>query len=350
MTSVRAQRVANGAGRGADVRSLSRRRVLAGLLGAGLGATGLGVAGLTGGCERRRGADDAPGANGPGANGPRAGDSGGSGAARIVSLSPAVSVILRDLGLGEQVVGRHAYEMVLRAGLPVCGDQTGIDLEALRAVRPTHVITQWGARELPAALRDMAASGACALHDAALLTLDDVAREIHAIDAFVRGASGSAQGRALAASFDAALEPEPGVAQAGRVLLLGAVEPPGALGPGSCHHDLLVRLGGAPALAAGGAWQVLTLEDVRALAPGAIIAFVPGAGTRSTASDGAPNTGAAITGAAARERLGSLARVAAGAFERGRVAVIDDPLGLLPATSLAGVAGAVRGLLRAWRA
>lgn len=300
-------------------RTISRRTVLGAVLLAALSA-----------CDRRR----TPHAE-------RTPDTDSNAALRVVSLSPAVSVILRDLGRAGDVVGRHAYELVLDDSLPVCGDQTGLDLEALRRVRPTHIITQWGTRTLPAPVREAAAANAWTIHDAALLSLDDIEREILALDTLLTP-GGTPRGRALLETFRAAMRPEPAAANAGRVLLLGAVEPPGALGPGSCHHALLTRLGVTPALTTGGAWQSLTLEDIRALAPDAIIAFRPRPRDRADASAPArtPPDAAAI--------LAPLARANTPAHAHGRLAVIDDPLGLLPATSLAGVAESVRGLLRTW--
>lgn len=297
--------------------AISRRTMLGTLLLAGLSA-----------CDRGRT--------------PRASAENPSDAApRVVSLSPAVSVILRDLGRAGEIVGRHAYELVLDESIPVCGDQTGLDLEALRRVRPTHIITQWGSRTLPASVREAAAANQWTIHDAALLSLDDVEREILALDALLTP-GGTPRGRALLDTFRASMRPEPAAANAGRVLLLGAVEPPGALGPGSCHHEMLTRLGATPALTTGGAWQSLSLEDLRALAPDAIIAFRPRPRDRSDASARPAPDAVGV--------LAPLARANTPAHARGRLAVIDDPLGLLPATSLAGVAESVRAHLRAWGA
>lgn len=299
--------------------AISRRTLLGSLLLAGLSA-----------CDRGRT---------PRAKAENPGDT----APRIVSLSPAVSVILRDLGRAGEIVGRHAYELVLDESIPVCGDQTGIDLEALRRVRPTHIITQWGSRTLPASVREAAAANQWTIHDAALLSLEDVEREILALDTLLTP-GGTPRGRSLLESFRASMRPEPAAPRAGRVLLLGAVEPPGALGPGSCHHEMLVRLGASPALTGGGAWQSLTLEDLRSLAPDAIIAYRPRPRVRADAPESArvsPDPAAV---------LAPLARAHTPAHARGRLAVIDDPLGLLPATSLADVAESVRVLLRAWAA
>ncbi len=64
-------------------------------------------------------------------------------AARIVSLVPSITELVCDLGLAAQLVGRtgfcvHPREVVLR--IPKIGGTKDVDLDKLRALRPTHVI------------------------------------------------------------------------------------------------------------------------------------------------------------------------------------------------------------------
>lgn len=68
----------------------------------------------------------------------RAGDD-----ARIVSLVPSITELLFALGLGERVVGRtgfcvHPREQV--RAVPKLGGTKDVDLEALRALEPSHVV------------------------------------------------------------------------------------------------------------------------------------------------------------------------------------------------------------------
>ena len=63
--------------------------------------------------------------------------------ARIVSLVPSITELLCDLGLAAQLVGRtgfcvHPREVVRR--IPKVGGTKDVDLDKLRALRPTHVI------------------------------------------------------------------------------------------------------------------------------------------------------------------------------------------------------------------
>jgi ABC-type Fe3+-hydroxamate transport system substrate-binding protein len=63
--------------------------------------------------------------------------------ARIVSLVPSITELLCDLGLAAQLVGRtgfcvHPREIVRR--IPKVGGTKDVDLDKLRALRPSHVI------------------------------------------------------------------------------------------------------------------------------------------------------------------------------------------------------------------
>jgi ABC-type Fe3+-hydroxamate transport system substrate-binding protein len=63
--------------------------------------------------------------------------------ARIVSLVPSITELLFDLGLGDQIVGRTAYCVHPEAavdGVAVVGATKKLDLQALRACRPSHVV------------------------------------------------------------------------------------------------------------------------------------------------------------------------------------------------------------------
>lgn len=264
------------------------------------------------------------------------------GAARIVALSPAVAIILRDLGREPAIVGRHAWDLVLDPAVPVCGDQNQIDFEALLRVRPTHVITQWGARGLPPRLRELADQHGWVLHDTPLLTLDDIRSEIVGLGAVV--GETRPRGPELAAAFDQALSPRGPDAgkfsRSGRVLLLGGIDPPGALGPESCHAQALARIGGTPAVQTGRAWIELDREDLLAMAPDAIIAVLPRAGSATPV----------ITGPAALARLGPIASLSIPAVARGHVAVIEDPLALTPSSHIIVFADELAQVLGAWEA
>lgn len=265
--------------------------------------------------------------------GKEAGGEVGGGTPRVVVLSPAAGVTLRDMGLEGWVVGRHGFDLALDPSLPVCGDQGGIDYEALLRVRPTHVVIQWGSRELPGRLTSLARERGWVIENYNPLSLS----EIDAASASLARALGVEASRAP--SVSAALAGMERAGYGGRVLLLAGVDPPAALGPGSFHHDMLVALGAKPALERGGPWVTLDAEDVRNLSPDAMLLILP----RAPGAPGGPGGRGA-----AQERLGRLGTLDVPAVREGRVAVIDDPLAHTPSTAMIGVAGEMAGVLRGW--
>lgn len=259
-----------------------------------------------------------------------------AGGVRIAALSPAVATIVKDLGREGEVVGRHAYDLALPKSLPSCGDQAGIDYETLLKVRPTHVLIEWGAREPPARLKELAGVKGWVVRDCRLLGLADIRRETVEIDALLHGGSGpSRECAALLQRMDRAWSVRgEGFAGVGPVLLLVSADPPAAFGPGSCHHEVLVAIGGTPALTRGMPFMELDAEDLVRMAPGAIVLIEPRMG------DGAAGGG---DPAAALRGLGLAAET------KGRIGVIDGPLSHLPGTSMIGFADDLAALLEAWR-
>lgn len=275
---------------------------------------------------------------------------------RIVALSPALAITLRDLGLAEHIVGRHGYDLALDPAIPVCGDQAGIDYEALILARPTHIVMQWGSRDLPPRLGELATAHGWTILNYDLLTLNDVrisAVELHDAlagpesqrlgqGATVRTARSAAPAPAILDRLESAFRHRgAGFAGAGRVLLLLSASPVAAVGPGSFHQQALESIGGIPALTRGGPYQELDIEDVIRLAPDAIVLLRP-------RDRDAPSA----TGPLSIERRDRLLGILAGrpipAVENGRIAVIDDPLCLLPGSSLVVFADDLAQILSQW--
>lgn len=257
-----------------------------------------------------------------------------AGVPRIVALSPAAAQIVRDLGLGAKLVGRHGFDTFSDQALAVCGDQAGIDYEALLGARPTHVLLQWGRRERPTRLTELAAANRWSVHDYPLLALadvDDAAAEMAALFgvATLPPIRGHEEGR------------RPERAAVGRVLLLYGTDPPSALGPGSFHHDLLVDLGATPAISEGRAFMTLDAEDVLRLAPDAVMIFDPREAGRPAGN---------VPPAELVRRLGALGRLDVPAFRAGgaRVVLIDDPMCATPGTNLRGLRAEMAGVLDGW--
>lgn len=280
---------------------------------------------------------------------------------RLAPASPALAVILRDLGLGERVVARHGFDTHSPRELAVIGSQDGLDYEALLRVRPTHVLLEWGSkRPMPPRLVELASAQGWVVSNHTLLTLEDIRRTtLELRERFPVSVSGAVEGmeaptrEELEARFDRAWRPRGGarggargekegvaLSRAGKVLLMAGVDPPSFFGPGSCHHQVLERLGATPAIREGSAWVTLDAEAVLHLAPDAIVAILPrAAGSAAEAK---------ATAAEVAAMLGRVGTLEIPAVRRGRLALIDDPLCQTPATSMIGFADQLDAVLRAW--
>lgn len=292
--------------------------VVAGLVALGLGAIGLWVYG---------------------GRGPAVGGVSG-GVPRVVVLSPAAAVIVADLGMSSVVVGRHGYDMVLPETVPVCGDQAGIDYETLLRVRPTLVVTELGAGP-PARLVEMGRRHGWKVENVRLLTLSDIDRGTEWLGRELGAGAGVVE--SLRGRMASAWARREGLAGLGRVLLLESLDPPAGLGPGSCHHEVLERLGARPAIGTGLPYVTLDAEDLLRMGPEVIVWIRP-------RERGAASSEWAEDAGAVRSRLGRVGRLDLPAFRSGRVALIDDPLSLMPSTSMIGFSERLGALLGRWAA
>jgi ABC-type hemin transport system substrate-binding protein len=180
---------------------------------------------------------------------------------RIVSLSPAIAIILRDLKMDDRIVGRDSNDMVLDRSVPICGDQAGLDYEAILRARPTHVFLQWGARELPPRLTELARQHGWTVNSYGLLTLDEIAAAVADLRKQLEPTpAGSSPGPLEQAMQHAWSRRGDGFASVGRVLLLESIDPPAAFGPGSFHQQALERIGGTPALTQGNVFITMDIE------------------------------------------------------------------------------------------
>lgn len=244
---------------------------------------------------------------------------------RIVSLSPAGSKILIDLGLESAIVGRHNYDQAVSADVAPVGEQGAIDYEKLLTIAPTHVIVQTDSQSMPTRLTQIAGeTGFEIVNLTRTLTLDDVQHATRQLeDRFAPNAG-------LADRLKTAIQPRDEDRSAwGTVLVVMHTAPTvDVLGPGSAHQELIERLGFTPAVAQGQPYMPTDAEDVLAMDPGVIVLVVPRTrDAEPTPMDWRPTD----------EELGSLAGLGLRAVESGRVVLIDDPLALLPSTAFIGV-------------
>ncbi|MDX2016809.1 MAG: hypothetical protein SFY95_04105 [Planctomycetota bacterium] len=262
-----------------------------------------------------------------------------SGAPRVVVLSPALARTMQDLGLARFIVGRHAFDTVSDQSVPAVGDQLGIDYERLLALGPTHVLLESDAKGAPPRLESLAGERGWALRRVPVLSLTDVRASPAALAEFFANtpaAPGAERVAELVSDFDRALARRtPSLERAGRVLLLLSTDPPAALGPGSFHHEILTSIGGTPALAEGAPFVELDAEDVRRLAPDAVVIL-------STQGEGV------ATGESVRASAGVLGTLDIPAVRSSRFARLADPLALTPSTASARLANRLAELLESW--
>lgn len=270
---------------------------------------------------------------------------------RIVVLSPALAAVMQDLGLEPAIVGRHGWDIALPSSLPVCGDQAGVDLEALLKVQPTHIVIQWGERELPTPLVALADARSWTIINLNPLALDDivgVTRELNRVFApAIEHQAASERAKATLANLEAACARKDEAVWNGRVLLLAATNPAAALGPGSWHADVLDRMGGVGAISQGKAYQTLDAEDLIRLAPQGIVLIQPRAASEPALP--ARNVVRDMELAELSNRLGPIANLDLPAIRTGRVAIIDEPLALTPGTSIIQFRQRLREILKAWK-
>lgn len=272
---------------------------------------------------------------------------------RIAALSPAIAVILRDLGHADSIIARHGFDAWSDPALPVAGDQQGFDYETLLRVNPTHVLVQWGGgaqRILPPRLLQLARERGWLVQDLPLLTLADIERAAQSLYTLATPSPATPTvawaDTPLAARMKAAWAPRTlRLAPAGRVLLLYGTNPPTAIGPGSCHHQLLERLGGTPAITTGSPFMQLDAEDILRIAPDTIILVRP-----QSAASTQPIPGPhwrIIQPGEFTTTLGPLARHPIPALQNNRVGILSDPLAAIPGTNLIGLADDLAALLEA---
>jgi ABC-type Fe3+-hydroxamate transport system substrate-binding protein len=272
---------------------------------------------------------------------------------RYVVLSPALAVMLRDLGHEDRIVARHAHDLVLDESLPVAGELGRIDYEVLIAAEPTHVLIEWGGatQALPERLTELADDRGFDVQRFSMLTLADIRAAVDRLERDLPPAErgpdeGYWQGRMDQAWNAPATSPggRPRFGGTGRILLVAGTDPVIAVtGPGSWHHQILEAVGGNPAISQGGPWMELSTEDVLRLAPDGIILIQPRGRDE-------PPGGLGADAAEIERRLGPLARLNIPAIDNARVALIDDPLAHTPSTAMVGLTQRVESILAAWTA
>jgi ABC-type Fe3+-hydroxamate transport system substrate-binding protein len=255
---------------------------------------------------------------------------------RVVSLAPAITQMMADLGKSALLVGVSENDDAAPAGLPVVGNYVDINTEALLATKPTHVIMMAGKSGAPARLKEMAASGRFKLVAypypatvADVLTiLADVPRgeqpslgDVLACETQATAAASNMTRQLLAIRDLTKHQPiKP------RVLIVIGVNPVMASGKNTVLNELLLTCSGEN-VASGERVSAPTFdrEKLRALAPDVIVIVMPGAPPLKPIDEDS--------------RLAELRGLDIPAVRNGRIVLISDQLALLPASNLGRIGG-----------
>ncbi len=195
-------------------------------------------------------------------------------APRIVSLSPALTRTIADLGAGAHVVGRTPWCDAVGGEVPVVGTMDERDLERIAGLEPNLITIQSAAPD--AALAQLARQQGCALHAWHLDGVADVQRMVQELGGVLEAAGiAGAQARAQAILAEHAALVVDRIPTRRPTLLLFSTDPPAAFGSGTFPGDLWSAMGGTNAIATAG-YPALTAEDVARLAPALTIVFGKG--------------------------------------------------------------------------
>lgn len=261
---------------------------------------------------------------------------------RIVSLAPAITQILVDMGVSDSLVAVAQNDSAAPSPLPVVGNYVDLDIESLLATAPTHVLMMTGKEGAPKRLTELAAAGRFALMTyPSPQSVEDVARTLYdeAEDTDSTSSTrslGSLLGKAeqarkvkeqmligldrLRALFADMSKP--------KVLMVIGTNPIMASGPDTVHDQLLETAGASNAAASAtvGA-PTYDRESLVGMDPEIILLLLPNA-EPLIPIDRDP-------------RLASFRDLPIKAVDQGHIVLINDPLVLLPSSSLTRIARAM---------
>ncbi len=263
----------------------------------------------------------------------------------MVSLAPALTQMIVDLGLGSQLVATAENDAAAPPGLPVVGHYQDINTEMLLLVEPTHVVTMATQQAVPQQLQALAAAGRFVLVAYPYpITVSDVVSILYEPNGLVSGVEATGGGPSLGVLLNQPKRAREVITTMHtqlewlgritrhdaypRVLMVIGLNPLMASGPGTVHDQLLSYCGAhnAAADAAVGA-PVYDKEKLTHAKPDVIMMLLPGA-----APLGSIDTD---------PRLAHLRGLPIPAVANRRVVLIDDPLVHLPASNLARTAAAM---------
>ncbi len=250
---------------------------------------------------------------------------------RIVTIAPALSQMLVDLGLGDSIVGVAEHDFAAPKGLPVVGNYNAVNTELLLSTQPTHVLMMTGPDGPPASVKRLAELGQFDLYTFPFpLSIQDIQKTLYDQSPDADPSLATSLGineKAMQLKMRllrqlAAISSLTAAEDAPSVLLVLGTDPVMASGPDTVHDELLGFAGGFNAAAdATVTAPEYDREALIALAPQVILLLDP-------------NSPDLAEGDA---RLAAFEGLPIPAIEHGRVYVLNDPLVLLPSTSIGSV-------------
>lgn len=240
---------------------------------------------------------------------------------RLVSLAPAITHVLIELGLQDAIVAAGDYDDLAPVGTPSLGRYLDLDLERLTTLAPTHVLAMTGQAGLSESVTQMAEQRRFILADLPYPGRIDAG--IQLIEQVGEAIGREAKTTKLADDMRYQLGRFAELTSGGdrpRALMLFNLAPVMASGPNTVNDELLYLAGGRNAAAdATVTAPIYDREALRALAPEIIFLLMPGEPPLASADD---------------PRLDALRGLGLPAMEHGRVYLLNDPAVLLPGPSM----------------
>ena len=195
---------------------------------------------------------------------------------RIVSLSPAITRAIEDLGLAGSLVGRSTWcklESRDVQAIPAVGDLHDRDWERLVRLRPTHVLFQSSAVDTDASLMELSESHSWNLQAWPLRTMVEV-REMLDDMPMLFAASGNVEDiRRRAHEGSNAIQEAINPAEAYldvEVLIVSEGQPALAWGESTYLGEILAGTGAGNVMGTA-AWKSISLEDIIRMEPDVIL-------------------------------------------------------------------------------
>lgn len=232
---------------------------------------------------------------------------------RLASMAPALTTMLFELGLGDQVVGVTRY-CTLPEGQqrPVLGDALTVSTEAVLAVEPDILLIQSGADKY-APLQQL--DPELQLEHFAIETIADISTALRRLGSLAGSPElGEQHATALEAGLADLRQQARGLTRPQVLFVMGS-EKPGSAGRGSFVHELIELAGGENAAAELEGWPTLNLEYVLAAQPEVLVCW-------SNPQDAERD----------HQRWASLTDLPAA--QHGRIHVVTDPSWTLPTPRL----------------